>query len=52
MIMAELADEDLMSLKPVAENQMNKEWKNIGWFTNDKGYKEYGIIPTKYNYRR
>jgi len=25
MIMAELADEDLMSLKPVAENQMNKE---------------------------
>ena len=45
MIMAEIADEDLMELRPVQENTVTAEWKTVGWYTNDKGYKEYGVIP-------
>ena len=47
MQMTEIADEEMMNLRPASQSKISKEWKNIGWFTNDKGYKEYGIIPSK-----
>lgn len=47
MEMAEIADEELMNIKPASQDKLTKEWKHVGWFTNDKGYKEYGVIPNK-----
>ena len=47
MEMAEIADEELMNIRPAAQDKLAKEWENIGWFTNEKGYKEYGVIPQK-----
>lgn len=47
MEMAEIADEELMNILPAAQDKLAKEWENIGWFTNEKGYKEYGVIPQK-----
>lgn len=44
MEMAELADEELMGFVPSSSKSIEKEWKNFGWFTNSKGYKEFGII--------
>lgn len=47
MEMAEIADEELMNIRPAAQDKLAKEWENIGWFTNEKGYKEYGVISQK-----
>ena len=47
MEMAEIGDEELMNIRPAAQDKLAKEWENIGWFTNEKGYKEYGVIPQK-----
>jgi hypothetical protein len=47
MQMCEIADEELMNIRPASQNKLSKEWKNIGWYTNEKGYKEYGVIPQK-----
>lgn len=47
MEMAEIADEELMNIRPAAQDKLAKEWKNIGWYTNEKGYKEYGVISQK-----
>lgn len=47
MEMTEIADEELMNIRPAAQDKLAKEWKNIGWYTNEKGYKEYGVISQK-----
>lgn len=36
-----------MNIKPASQDKLEKEWKHVGWFTNEKGYKEYGVIPSK-----
>jgi hypothetical protein len=43
--MAELGDEELSSRKPTEEEKVNNEFRDIGWYTNSNGYKQYGIIP-------
>lgn len=48
MEMAELADEELMGFIPKAKSELKKVWKDIGWYIDEKGYKQYGIIPEKY----
>jgi len=43
--MAELGDEELAVRKPEPVDMYNKEFRNIGWFTDSKGYKHYGAMP-------
>lgn len=45
MGMAELGDEEMSSKKPQTEEKYNKEFRDIGWFTDERGYKHYGVIP-------
>lgn len=44
MGMAEIADEELMGFNPKPSRSIEKEWKDFGWFTNSKGYKQFGVI--------
>jgi hypothetical protein len=44
--MAELGDEELAVLKPKERIKKNKEFHHVGWWTDFRGYKHYGIIPT------
>ena len=44
MSMAEIADEELMGFNPKPAHSVEKEWKDFGWFTNSKGYKQFGVI--------
>lgn len=43
--MAELGDEELSVRKPVAREPEGKLFQHIGWYTDGRGYKHYGIIP-------
>jgi hypothetical protein len=43
--MAELGDEELSVRKPEARDPKGKEFRDIGWFKDAKGYKHYGVIP-------
>ena len=45
MGMAELGDEEMSTKRPIVEEQYNKEFEDIGWYTDGLGYKHYGIIP-------
>ena len=45
MGMAELGDEELSVRKPEARDPKGKEFRDIGWFKDAKGYKHYGVIP-------
>lgn len=44
MGMAEIADEELMGFNPKPAHNVEKEWKDFGWFINSKGYKQFGVI--------
>ena len=46
MGMAELGDEELSVKKPEAREKPGKQFRDIGWWKDSKGYKHYGIIPT------
>jgi len=45
MGMAELGDEELSVRKPEAREPKGKEFQDIGWWTDSRGYKHYGVIP-------
>ena len=45
MGMAELADEELSTRKPREDEPVNKAFSDFGYWTDDKGYKHYGVIP-------
>jgi len=45
MGMCELADEELSVKKPEAREPQGKKFQDIGWWTDNKGYKHYGVIP-------
>ena len=51
MGMAELADEELSTRKPVEREPVHKVFKDFGWWTDANGYKHYGVIPTNENER-
>jgi hypothetical protein len=50
MGMTELADEELMGLTPKIQNETKNQWKDIGWYIDEKGYKQYGVIPKSNGY--
>ena len=43
--MCELGDEELSVRKPTAKEPEGKKFQDIGWYTDGRGYKHYGIIP-------
>jgi hypothetical protein len=43
--MAELGDEELSMKKPAEKEPPANQFKDIGWFTDSRGYKHYGVIP-------
>lgn len=43
--MCELGDEELSVRKPEPREPKGKEFRDIGWYTNNRGYKQYGVIP-------
>lgn len=45
MGMAELGDEELSVRKPEARESKGNEFRDIGWYTDTRGYKHYGVIP-------
>ena len=45
MGMTELADEELSGVVPREIEDTNEEWQDIGWYTDEKGYKHFGVIP-------
>lgn len=46
----ELGDEDLSLRKPEPREQISKEFRNIGWYKDSRGYKHYGVIPVNGDY--
>ena len=51
MGMAELGDEEMSYRKPAEKEQRQKVHRDIGWWTDDQGYKHYGVIPINENER-
>lgn len=47
MVCAEIGDEQLMDIRPVKTNTISNNWKDIGWYKNEKGYMQFGVIPSK-----
>lgn len=47
LICTEIGDEQLMDIKPRKANEIQSNWEDIGWFRNEKGYLQYGVIPHK-----
>lgn len=45
MQMAEIADEELSEVVPVATKDIKKEFQDIGYYIDENGYRRYGIIP-------
>lgn len=41
----ELGDEELSVRKPTEKEPLNNGFRDIGWFTDARGYKHFGIIP-------
>ena len=47
MVCAEIADEELMTIVPSKATSTSSQWKDFGWYVNDKGYRQFGVIPDK-----
>jgi hypothetical protein len=45
MGMCELGDEELSVRKPVIQERTSQDFRDVGWYTDGRGYKHYGIIP-------
>lgn len=45
MQMAEIADEELSEVVPIATQDIKKEFQDIGYYIDEHGYRRYGIIP-------
>jgi len=49
MQMAEIGDESLTGITPMKPAVTSKQWKDIGWFKDERGYMKWGVIPEKNN---
>ena len=48
MTMAEVGDEDLNGVLPKIQKDISKEFQDIGYYKDEKGYTHFGIIPKNY----
>lgn len=47
--MCEIGDEELTGVTPKTVNTVKSQWKDIGWYTDEHGYKAYGVLPNNIN---
>lgn len=47
MGMAELGDEELCGVQPRTSQPTQKEWRDVGYYYDENGYKKFGVIPKK-----
>lgn len=47
MSCCEIGDEAMTGIIPIKQQSVAKEWKDFGWFINDKGYREFGVIKKR-----
>jgi hypothetical protein len=45
MQMAEIADEEVSELVPVAVKEVSQDFQDIGYYKDEKGYTHFGVIP-------
>ena len=45
--MCMLADEELIGITPKVDEIVTSQWQDIGWYTDEKGRKQFGIIPNR-----
>lgn len=50
MGLAELADEELHGVVARKVVEENNQFEDVGWYTDEKGYKRFGVIPKKEQY--
>lgn len=43
----EIADEAMYEVQPTTQNKIADTWQDIGWYTDENGYKRFGKIPDK-----
>ena len=43
--MAEVGDEELNGIIPKVNKPISDEFQDIGYYTDERGYKRFGIIP-------
>ena len=47
MSCCEIGDEALTGITPMKPAATQKTWQDIGYYRNEKGYIQYGVIPNK-----
>ena len=47
MGMCELGDEELCGVQPRTSQPTQKEWRDVGYYYDENGYKKFGVIPKK-----
>lgn len=47
MGMCELGDEELCGIQPRSSQPTQKEWRDVGYYYDENGYKKFGVIPKK-----
>jgi len=45
MQMCEIADEELSEVVPVAQKPVSEDFQDIGFYIDENGRRQYGIIP-------
>ena len=51
MGLAELADEELHGIVARKVQEENNVFEDIGWYTDERGYKRFGVIPKQTQYQ-
>lgn len=49
--MVELADQELSGRQPAKVDKEVEEFQDYGYYINDKGYREFGVIPKKQSHQ-
>lgn len=47
LIQVEIADEAMYEITPSIQNKIANTWQDIGWYTDENGYKKFGKIPNR-----
>jgi hypothetical protein len=47
--MAEIADEELSDVMPKSIAPIQKEFRDVGYYFDERGYRRFGVIPKKDN---
>jgi hypothetical protein len=51
MQMAEIGDEDMTGLTPSVVDSIKNQWRDIGYYIDENGYRRRGIIPNDRNWK-